>query len=180
MALAMKALAPSSLRLRLVELDALPLFNPDLEAETPLTWRVMRDAVRQANALLFVTPEHNRSVPAALKNALDIGSQPYGSSVWNGKPGAIVSVSPGAMGGFGANHHLRQALVFLNVPVLQQPEAYIAAADKLFDEQGQLVSEQTKCFLQNFLGTFESWARLHTGRWSVQAGRWFTPSHRSA
>ena len=88
--------------------------------------------------MLFVTPEYNRSVPGVLKNAIDVGSRPYGKSAWNGKPGAVISVSPGAIGGFGANHHLRQSLVFLNVPAMQQPEAYIGGAGKLFDDAGAI------------------------------------------
>ncbi len=106
---------------------------------------------------LFVTPEYNRSVPAALKNALDVGSRPYGSSVWDRKPGAIVSCSPSAIGAFGANHHLRQSLVFLNVPTMQQPEAYVGHADKLFDEQGKLVNDGTRKFLQEFMQAFANW-----------------------
>ena len=104
-----------------------------------------------------VTPEHNRSVPAALKNALDVGSRPYGQSAWNGKPGAVVSASPGAIGGFGANHHLRQSLVFLNVPTMAQPEAYIGSADKLFDESGKLINDGTRKFMQQFMQAFSAW-----------------------
>jgi chromate reductase len=107
--------------------------------------------------VLFVTPEYNRSVPAALKNAIDVGSRPYGKSAWDGKPGAVVSVSPGAIGGFGANHHLRQSLVFLNVPVLQQPEAYLGGADKLFDERGGIVNESTRGLLVKYLTAFAAW-----------------------
>jgi chromate reductase len=113
--------------------------------------------IRTALAVLFVTPEYNRSVPAGLKNALDVGSRPYGQSVWNGRPGAVVSASPGAIGAFGANHHLRQSLVFLNVPVMQQPEAYIGGADKLFDAAGTLVNESSKTFLQNLTNAFAAW-----------------------
>src|SRR5437016_10980619 len=120
---ALMSLAPSSMKLETVEIGQLPFFNQDLETEsTPAQWTAFRQRVKAADAVLFVTPEYNRSVPAALKNALDVGSRPYGQSVWDGKPGAVVSVSPGAVGGFGANHHLRQALVFLNVPAMQQPE----------------------------------------------------------
>ena len=90
--------------------------------------RAFRDRVGAADAVLFVTPEYNRSVPGVLKNAIDVGSRPYGKSVWSGKPAAVVSVSPGAIGAFGANHHLRQSLVFLDMPALQQPEAYIGGA----------------------------------------------------
>jgi len=113
--------------------------------------------IRAADAVLFVTPEHNRSVPAALKNALDVGSRPYGKNAWNGKPGAVVSASPGSIGGFGANHHLRQSLVFLNVPAMAQPEAYISGADKLFDANGKLVNEGTRIFLKDFMQTYGAW-----------------------
>jgi chromate reductase len=104
-----------------------------------------------------VTPEYNRSMPGVLKNAIDIASRPYGKNAWNGKPGAVISVSPGAIGGFGANHHLRQSLVFLNVPALQQPEAYIGNAAKLFDESGKLTDDSTRDFLQKFLQAFAQW-----------------------
>ena len=107
--------------------------------------------------MLFVTPEYNRSAPAVLKKALDAGSRPYGSSVWDRKPGAIVSSSPGAIGAFGANHHLRQSLVFLNVPTMQQPEAYVSHVDRLFDEHGKLVSAGTRKFLQEFMQAFANW-----------------------
>jgi chromate reductase, NAD(P)H dehydrogenase (quinone) len=128
---ALMSLAPSSMKLEVVEIGHLPLFNQDLETDaTPAQWTAFRQRVKAADAVLFVTPEYNRSMPAALKNALDVGSRPYGSSVWDRKPGAIVSCSPSAIGAFGANHHLRQSLVFLNVPTMQQPEAYLSHADK--------------------------------------------------
>ena len=126
--------------------------------------RVPRTDVAGADAVLFVTPEYNRSVPAALKNAIDVGSRPYGKSVWDGKPGAVISVSPGAIGGFGANHHLRQSLVFLDVPAMQQPEAYIGGAAKLFDERGGLASPQVREFLANYLRSFEAWVARHASR----------------
>jgi chromate reductase len=152
------SLAPSSLKLDIVEIGHLPLYNEDLEtAAPPAPWIAFRQRVKAADAVLFVTPEYNRSVPAALKNALDVGSRPYGSSIWDRKPGAVVSSSPGAIGGFGANHHLRQSLVFLNVPTIQQPEAYLGHADKLFDEHGKLVNDGTRKFLQEFLQTFANW-----------------------
>ncbi len=96
-------------------------------------------------------------MPAALKNALDAGSRPYGKNVWSGKPGAVVSASPGAIGGFGANHHLRQSLVFLNVPAMPQPEAYLGGADKLFDASGKLVNYGTRKFLQGFMQAYAAW-----------------------
>jgi chromate reductase len=142
------SLAPSSMKLEIVEIGKLPFFDQDLEtAATPAQWTIFRQRVKAADAVLFVTPEYNRSVPAVLKNALDVGSRSYGSSVWDRKPGAIVSASPSAIGAFGANHHLRQSLVFLNVPTMQQPEAYLGHADKLFDEHGKLLNDGTRKFL---------------------------------
>jgi chromate reductase, NAD(P)H dehydrogenase (quinone) len=154
---ALAELAPSPLKLDIVEIGQLPLYNQDGDANPPGEWLAFRERIRAANAVLFVTPEHNRSVPAALKNALDIGSRPYGKSAWNGKPCAVVSASPGAIGGFGANHHLRQSLVFLNMPALPQPEAYLSAADKLFDAGGKLENDTTRKFLQQFMQTFAAW-----------------------
>src|SRR5215467_13895011 len=144
MALALAGLAPRTLRLEIVEIRHLDLYDEDLEKQPPASWVAFRDRVRRADAVLFATPEYNRSVPGGLKNAIDVGSRPYGSSVWQGKPGAIISVSPGAIGGFGANHHLRQSLVFLNVPAMQQPEAYVGGASKLFDEHGTLSNDATR------------------------------------
>src|SRR5258708_25747531 len=153
-------LGPFSMKPEVVEIGQLPFYNQDLERmidPPPAPWTAFRQRVKAADAVLFVTPEYNRSVPAVLKNALDVGSRPYGSSVWDRKPGAIVSCSPGAIGAFGANHHLRQSLVFLNVPTMQQPEAYVGHADKLFDEYGKLVSDGTRKFLQDFMQAFANW-----------------------
>nr|WP_313014783.1 NAD(P)H-dependent oxidoreductase [Brucella intermedia] len=151
-------LAPENLKLEIVEIGDLPLYNPDLDEGTPpATWTTFRDKVRGFDAVLFVTPEYNRSVPGALKNALDVGSRPYGQSVWSGKPGAVISVSPGALGAFGANHHLRQSLVFLDVPTLQQPEAYIGNVGDLLDENGKPASQETEKFLSGFLTRFADW-----------------------
>jgi chromate reductase len=155
---ALIALAPSSLKLDIVEIGQLPFYNQDIDIDPPpAPWTAFRQRVKAADAVLFVTPEYNRSVPAVLKNALDVGSRPYGSSVWDCKPGAVVSASPGAIGAFGANHHLRQSLVFLNVPTMQQPEAYLGHADKLFDENGRIVSDGTGKFLQGFMQAFANW-----------------------
>jgi chromate reductase, NAD(P)H dehydrogenase (quinone) len=155
---ALISLPPSSLQLDIVEIGQLALYNEDIEtAAPPAPWTAFRQRVKAADAILFVTPEYNRSVPAVLKNALDVGSRPYGGSVWDSKPGAIVSSSPGAIGAFGANHHLRQSLVFLNVPAMQQPEAYVSYVNKLFDEHGKLVSDGTRKFLQAFMQAFANW-----------------------
>ena len=163
MALALAELAPATLRLGIVEIGQLALYNADEEASPPAAWTALRERIRAADALLFVTPEYNRSVPATLKNALDVGSRPARKSVWNGKPGAVVSVSPGAIGGFGANHHLRQSLVFLNVAAMPQPEAYIGGAEKLFDASGKLANDSTRTFLQKFMQTFATWVTRNAG-----------------
>jgi chromate reductase, NAD(P)H dehydrogenase (quinone) len=155
-------LAPSSLKLGFVEIGALPLYNQDTDASPPAPWVAFRTQIKAADAVLFVTPEYNRSVPAALKNALDVGSRPYGQSAWNGKPAAVVSAAPGAIGGYGANHHLRQSLVFLNMPAMQQPEAYIGGADKLFGPDGKLTNDSTREFLQKFAQAFADWIAANT------------------
>lgn len=158
MANTLRELAPATLMLEIVEIGQLPFYNQDADTDVPpAAWIAFRGKVRAADAVLFVTPEYNRSVPAVLKNAIDVGSRPYGKSVWDGKPGSVISVSPGAIGGFGANHHLRQSLVFLNVPTMQQPEAYIGGADKLFDAAGKLVNDSTREFLTKYLSAFASW-----------------------
>jgi len=118
--------------------------------------------VKSFDGVLFVTPEYNRSVPAVLKNALDVGSRPFGQSVWGGKPGAVISVSPGAIGGFGANHHLRQSFVFLDIPVMQQPEAYIGGAAQLFDAEGKIINEGTREFLVKFMNSFAVWVEKNS------------------
>jgi chromate reductase len=149
--------APAGLKLSIIEIGQLPIYNQDGDESPPAEWTAFRERIGTADAVLFVTPEHNRSVPAALKNAIDIGSRPYGKSAWSGKPGAVVSASPGGIGGFGANHHLRQSLVFLNVPAMAQPEAYVGAADKLFDGNGKLVNDGTRKFLQGFMQAYDAW-----------------------
>ena len=148
LAQAMVALAPAPLVLELVEIGALPLYNQDDEAPPPAASAAFRKRIGEADAVLFVTPEYNRSVPGVLKNAIDIASRPYGKSAWSGKPAAVVSNSPGAMGGFGANHHLRQSLVFLDMPTMNQPEAYIGGVGDLFDEQGSIKKPETKQFVR--------------------------------
>jgi len=150
--------APAALKPAIIEIGQLPIYNQDEDSSPPAAWTGFRERIKSADAVLFVTPEHNRSVPAALKNAIDVGSRPYGASAWNGKPAAVVSASPGAIGGFGANHHLRQSLVFLNVPTMAQPEAYLGHADKLFDAGGKLVNDGTRKFLQDFMQAFAAWA----------------------
>jgi chromate reductase, NAD(P)H dehydrogenase (quinone) len=151
------ALAPADLKIEIVSIADLPHYNPDDEAHPPAAWVAFRDRVRIAQAVLFATPEYNRSVPGVLKNAIDVGSRPYGSSVWSKKPAAVLSNSPGGLGGFGANHHLRQTLVFLDMPTLQQPELYLSGSDKLFTASGEFSNPATKQLLQGFLATFQAW-----------------------
>ena len=119
--------------------------------------------IRGYDGVLFVTPEYNRGLPAALKNAVDIGSRPYGHSVWDGKPAGVATVSPGAIGGFGANHQLRQSLVFLNMPVMQQPEAYFGNAGTYFDDQGELANEGTRKVMQRFIDGYAAWGEKILG-----------------
>ena len=154
-------LAPSSLDMEIIEIGQLAMYNQDDDPSPPPTYLEFREKIRSFDGVLFLTPEYNRSVPAVLKNAIDVGSRPYGQSAWDGKPCAVVSVSPGASGGFGANHHLRQSLVFLNMPAMQQPEAYIGNAGKLFDEAGNLVDDSTRAFLQKFIDAFAAWVERH-------------------
>lgn len=155
---ALAKLAPAGINLKIAEIGDLPIFNEDVEtAGDPDSWLRFRKELRQSDAVLFITPEYNRSVPGALKNAIDVGSRPYGDSAWAGKPAAIISLSQGAVGAFGANHHLRQSLVFLDMPLLQQPEAYVGNAPSLFDDAGELTSESTKEFFETFLDTFATW-----------------------
>ncbi len=159
MANALAGLAPEGLRLAIVEIGGLALYNQDddVPGKVPPAWQALRDRVKAADAVLFVTPEYNRSVPGVLKNAIDVASRPYGQSAFDGRPGAVVSVSPGAIGGFGANHHLRQMMVFLNVPMRQQPEAYVGGAASLFDDRGNLANPGTREFLGKFMQAFAAW-----------------------
>ncbi|MEA5001044.1 MAG: NAD(P)H-dependent oxidoreductase [Endomicrobiaceae bacterium] len=150
-------LAPDSLKLEIVEINELSLYNEDIENTPPKAWISFREKLKTFDGVIFVTPEYNRSVPAVIKNAIDIASRPYGQNVWDGKPGAVISVSQGNLGGFGANHHLRQSLVFLNVPVMQQPEAYIGSAAGLFDNDGSLINESAKNFMKKFIDAFAQW-----------------------
>jgi chromate reductase len=153
-------LAPPTIEMEIVEIGQLALYNQDDDAAPPPTYVEFRDKIREFDGVLFCTPEYNRSMPGALKNAIDVGSRPYGASAWNGKPCAIVSVSPGALAGFGANHHLRQSLVFLNMPAMQQPEAYVGNIGNQF-EGDTLTNESTRAFLQKFVDAFASWVERH-------------------
>lgn len=141
-------LLPEDYEAVFIEIGHLPLYNEDLDVEgkVPETWTYFREEVKAVDGVYFFTPEYNRSFPASIKNALDVGSRPYGQSAWDNKPALVVSVSPGAISGFGANQHLRQSLVFLNMPTLQQPEAYIGNVLNLLNEDGTFVEDTVKFF----------------------------------
>lgn len=148
-------LAPRDLSLELVEIGDLPLYNEDLEKPGPPdTWAAFRKRLGAAEGVIFVTPEYNRSMSGAIKNAIDVGSRPYGASVFSGKPAAVISQSPGALGGFGANHDLRRGLVFLDMPVLQQPEAYLSRSGEFFDDDGRLVKDGVRKLLEKILAAY--------------------------
>lgn len=158
-------LFPSGFETEFIEIGHLPLFNQDFEEDlgTPEEYTEFRNKIEGLDAVLFVTPEYNRSIPAVLKNALDVGSRPYGQSKWDNKPAAIISNSPGALAGFGANHHLRQVLSFLNMPVVQQPEAYLGSVHEMLDNNGKITNEETVQFLQSIVDTFVELINGHKG-----------------
>lgn len=146
----------------MIDIGDLPLYNEDLEtADPPAQWTRFRDQVRPADGVLFVSPEYNRGIPGGLKNAIDVGSRPYGQSVFDKKPAAIVTVSPGAIGGFGANHQIRQACVFLNMPMMQQPEAYLGhVTQDSFDGSGCLKDGPLKELVTKLAHSFHDWVDM--------------------
>lgn len=150
-------IAPDGLAMEIIEIDQLPFYNEDLDhGNPPSEWSEFRKKIKDSDGFLFLTPEYNRSVSGVLKNAIDVASRPYGQSAWGGKPGAVISVSMSSLGAFGANHHLRQSMVFLDVPMMQQPEAYVGSAHELFDDSGNLVPD-TQAFLQSFIDAYAKW-----------------------
>lgn len=153
---ALVGLLPSDYDVTYLEIDQLPLYNQDYDDDSPAEYVTFREKVEAQDAYIFVTPEHNRSVSAALKNALDVASRPYGDNKWGGKPALVASQSPGAISGFGANHHLRQMLTFLNVFTVQQPEVYIAETPSLFGENGEFLQDGTQEFLRSAIDQFTS------------------------
>lgn len=161
---AVQAEAPKNLQFDFVEIGTLPFYNQDLDPnDAPPAWLDFRTRIKAADAVLFVSPEYNRSVPAVLKNAIDVGSRPYGQSAFAGKPAAIVTSSVGPTGGFGANHHLRQSLAFLDMPTLGQPEMYLGSVGDWFDDEGRIKRDDTRAFLAKFAATFAAWIEA-TGR----------------
>ena len=144
-----------------IEIGDLPLYNQDHDADPPEQYVRFRQQIADADGVLFVSPEYNRGIPGVLKNAIDIGSRPYGQSVFDKKPAAIVTASPGGIGGFGANHQIRQACVFLNMPVMQQPEAYLGhVSDESFDESGCLKEGPLKGIITGLAHAFHDWVDM--------------------
>jgi chromate reductase len=154
-------LAPDGLDLHIVEIGNMPHYNEDLEAETPQAWTDFRHAMQAVDGVIFVSPEYNRSIPGVLKNAIDVGSRPFNQSIWNGLAGAVITVSQSALGGFGANHHIRQAVVALNVPMMPTPEVYISKIQNLFEDDDRLVQDTAK-FVKTFLNTYHDWLKQLT------------------
>lgn len=163
LALNLSARAAPRLECVLLEIGDLPLYNQDLDNAPPPAWQRLRSQVRAADALLFVTPEYNRSVPGVLKNAIDVASRPQGHNSFNGKPAAVISQTPHSLGAFGANHALRQCCVYLNMPLMQQPEAYLSGTAELLDDAGKVKSPETLKFLDSFIEAFAQWiSRVNT------------------
>ena len=162
------AIRNDNLDCSMIEIGDLPLYNQDYDAlpQQPEQYVRFRDQIRPVDGVLFVSPEYNRGIPGVLKNAIDVGSRPYGQSVWDRKPAAIVTASPGSIGGFGSNHQIRQACVFLNMPVMQQPEAYLGhVTDDSFDESGCLKEGPLKDLVVKLAHAFHDWVdMIHRSR----------------
>jgi chromate reductase len=168
---ALCGMMPGTIEMKPVEIGGLPMFNQDYDDEgrTPAEWTRFREEVKALDGFLFVSPEYNRSIPAVLKNALDIGSRPYGQNLWSEKPGALIGVTPGKLGAFGASQQLRQTMAFLNIFLMQQPEAYIGDAASLFDEQGKMINQGALSFLRSYADAFARWmGRFTEGRCPLQ------------
>lgn len=155
------ALRGEGLDCSMVGIGDLPLYNQDFDPDPPEAYVRFRREVAAADGILFVSPEYNRGIPGVLKNAIDVGSRPYGQSAFDKKPAAILTVSPGAIGGFGANHQIRQAAVFLNMPVMMQPEAYLGhVGDDSFGEDGLVKEGPLKALLEKLAHTFHDWVEM--------------------
>ena len=160
------AIRNDNLDCSMIEIGDLPLYNQDYDANPPEQYVRFRQQIADADGVLFVSPEYNRGIPGVLKNAIDVGSRPYGQSAFDKKPAAIVTASPGSIGGFGANHQIRQAAVFLNMPVMQQPEAYLGHVnDDSFDEDGCLKEVPLKDLVSVLAHAFANWVdMIHRSR----------------
>ena len=156
---ALPELAPSGMQLAVHDISSLPLYNQDLEADYPAEAQALKDAIEAADGIIIVTPEHNRSIPAALKNALDWASRPWGTNSWAGKPVLLAGVTPGGLGAAQALAHLRQIAVYLDMRVLGQPELYLSEISGKLGEDGSLEDEGTRELLTKALTTFAEFTR---------------------
>lgn len=154
---ALKELAPDQVACRFVEIGDLEMYNQDLDAKPPKSWKRFREKISECDAVLFVTPEYNRSLPGCLKNALDVGSRPSGKNVFDGLPAGIVSVTPYSSGAAGSNYALRQALIYLNMPTMQQPEAYISEVEKILSPSGKVKGKKSQEIFEKFMKSFSLW-----------------------
>lgn len=161
LALAVTRMAPADIAFDFIPIDHLPLYNQDFDADYPAPCKRLKAQVESADALLFATPEYNRSIPGVLKNALDIASRPWGTNSFAGKPGAVIGASIGATGSALAQQHLRNVLAYLDVAVLAQPEVFVQFKDELIDSEGKVASEGTRKFLQDFVDRYVAWIRAH-------------------
>ncbi|HVU81301.1 MAG TPA: NADPH-dependent FMN reductase [Rhodanobacteraceae bacterium] len=154
---ALEKIAGDRAEFRHIRIDDLPLYNQDFDGDYPPVCQRLKDEIKACDAVLFVTPEYNRSIPGVLKNAIDIASRPYGHSAFSGKPGAVIGTSAGAMATALAQQHLRNVCVFLDVPLLQQPEAFVRYSEGLFAQDGSVTDESVAKFLGNFIDKYLAW-----------------------
>jgi chromate reductase, NAD(P)H dehydrogenase (quinone) len=158
---ALAKLAPDTLKPNVVTLHDISFFNQDLEATPPADWLAFREKLQQSNGVLFVTPEYNRSISGVLKNAIDVGSRPYGKSSFNGKPTGIVSNSPGPLGGVSAAKHLQNILPGICGPILHQPEIYLNGVGDAFDDKGELIKESLQKVLKQYIDAYAAHVEKH-------------------
>ena len=159
LARAVERLAPAEYSFEHIRIDDLPLYSQDFDHDYPANAKRLKQQVEAADALLFVTPEYNRSIPGVLKNALDIGSRPWGTNSFAGKPGAVIGTSIAATGSALAQQHLRNVLTYLDVPLLAQPEVFVHFKEGLFDAEGNIGAESTQKFLQGFVDRYLAWVQ---------------------
>ena len=166
LAKAIEKLAPEDFELSHIRIDDLPLYNQDFDGDYPPEGTRLKKEIEAADALLFVTPEYNRSIPGVLKNAIDVGSRPWGTNSFAGKPAGVLGISVGSIGTALAQQHLRNVLAYLDVPTLGQPEMFLQFTDGMIDDDGNVGSEKTKTYLQGFVDKYAEWVRQHTGKTS--------------
>ncbi len=157
LAKAVSKLLPAGYSSVFVDISKLPLYNQDQDSQTPAEVIEFKKVIASSDAVVFVTPEYNRSIPGVLKNALDQGSRPYGSSVWQGKPAGVIGTSPGALGSALAQQHLRNVLTFLDMPLLNQPEVFLQFNESAFDADGNIANDSTKTYLQGWVNSYIQW-----------------------